>query len=94
MVELNPQVGKQLRAIAMSPEIVTNITFIRKGCDQKKKRLFQNKVLTLEETSRGRQILMLFQTDKLALLKESELNTLKALLNEYNKLKGENNKVL
>ena len=90
MVELNPQVGKQLRAIAMSPEIVTNITFVRKGCDEKKKKIFQHKVLTLEETSRGRQILMLFQTDRLALLKESELNTLKVLLDEYNKLKGEN----
>lgn len=89
MVELNPQVGKQLRAIAVSPEIVTNITFIRKGCDQKKKKIFQDKVLTLEETSRGRQILMLFQTDRLALLEESELNTLKALVDKYNKLKGE-----
>lgn len=87
MVELNPQVGRQLRILHTSPEIVNGVFFFHKNFDQKVKEIIVNEVLHLEETSYGQQVLMLFKVDRLIQFNASDLEPMKVLLQEYEDLK-------
>ncbi len=88
MAELNPQIGKQLRIIDSSDEIVWGISLFRKDIDEEIKEKIQKITYSLKERVRGRQVLMLFKFEDLVQLEESSLDTLKILLNEYEKLKA------
>ncbi len=90
MAELNPQVGKQLRIIDSSDEIVWGISLFHKDIDEEIKEKIQKITFSLKERIRGRQILMLFKFEDIVQLEESSLDTLKSLLNEYENLKQKN----
>ncbi|MEE9605157.1 MAG: PhnD/SsuA/transferrin family substrate-binding protein [Candidatus Scalindua sp.] len=90
MAELNPQVGKQLRIIDSSQEIVWGISLFHKDIDEKTKEKIKEITFSLKERVRGRQILMLFKFEDIVQLEESSLDTLKSLLNEYENLKQKN----
>jgi phosphonate transport system substrate-binding protein len=87
MAELNPQIGKQLRIIDSSEEIIWGMSLFHKDIDEKLKEKIQKITYSLKERIRGRQILMLFKFEDIAQLEESSLDTLKILLNEYKNLK-------
>jgi ABC-type phosphate/phosphonate transport system substrate-binding protein len=61
--ELNPQLQKELRVLAMSPEIVTSVFFFRPEYTSDIREKLDNALLTLHETASGRQVLMIFQGD-------------------------------
>lgn len=86
--ELNPQVGKKLRSIAASRELVNTVTFFRRGLrdDIKKKALEMSK--TLKNTARGRQIFLLFKMTDVATVSESDLEGVRRLLSEHGLLSG------
>ncbi len=88
MVDLNPQIGKRLKVISSSQEIIYGLNFFRKDFDDKIKEKIKRKSLGLKETVHGKQVLLLFKADAVIILKESDLETLKALLNEYEELKS------
>ncbi len=90
MAELNPQIGKQLRIIDSSDEIVWGISLFHKDIDEEIKEKIQKITFSLKERVRGRQILMLFKFEDIVQLEESSLDTLKSLLNEYENLKQKN----
>ncbi len=87
MVELNPQVGRRLKIMAASPEIMNNVSFFRRGYEERAKGLINSAIPNLKKNVQGQQILMLFNIDSIFQLKESDLNPLKSLLNEYDALK-------
>ncbi len=87
MVELNPQVGWRLKILHTSPEIVNGVFFFHKQIDQKAKEIIVKEVLNLEETTYGQQVLMLYKIDRLIQFKASDLDPMKALLQEYEDLK-------
>ena len=87
MAELNPQVGKQLRIIDSSEEIILGLSLFHKDIDEKLKEKVKKITYSLKERTRGRQILMLFKFEDIVQLEESNLDTLKVLLNEYKTLK-------
>lgn len=86
--ELNPQVSKKLKVLAVSPELVTAVTVFRKGCDEDLKKKVIHTSKTLKNDPRGKQVLLLFKVDDLSRLHESDLDSLKALVNEYDRLKA------
>ena len=87
MVELNPQLGKQLTILETSSEIVNNFSFIRRDYGKAQKEYLRQECFNIIQSPRGRQILALFQVDDLVPLKESDLETLKSLVHAYETLK-------
>ena len=86
MTELNPQVGEQLRPIAVSPSFVTAICFFSARCASPDKPKILNAILHFHESPRGQQILMLFQSGALAPLADSDLDSVRQLLAEHRRL--------
>jgi len=88
MAELNPQVGRQLKVIASSPEIVSTLSFFRKDYNKKTKVLIRNATANLVNTIDGKQLLTLFKLADIYLLKDSDLDSFRLLVNEYRQFKG------
>lgn len=88
MFELNPQLGRQLKIIASSPEIPHLIAFFRPDLSRRIKEFVLKEVTRLQDTPKGRQILTLFRIDGVLPAHESDLDTLRELLKEYNQLLG------
>ena len=89
MVALNPQVGRQLKVMASSPEMVCTVSFFRKDYSPKAKAVIRNGAVKLRDTAAGRQLLTLFKLTDIFLLKDSDLDSFRSLLNEYRQLKGD-----
>ena len=89
MAELNPQIGRQLKIIAASPEIVGAVSFFRKAYCAKTKAIVRNATVDLVDTAEGRQLLTMFKLADIYPLKDSDLDSFRSLLNEYRRLKGD-----
>lgn len=61
-VELNPQLGRELRAISTSPKVIPDGFWFRKDCDPEDRRAFQRSMLLLDTIPAGRQVLALYQS--------------------------------
>jgi ABC-type phosphate/phosphonate transport system substrate-binding protein len=88
MVELNPQVGTQLKVLASSPELYTSVCFFRRSCDEDLKQRARAMPRVLQETARGRQVFLLFKIEGILSIKESDLETTRKLVADYERLKG------
>jgi ABC-type phosphate/phosphonate transport system substrate-binding protein len=86
MIELNPQIKEKLRIISSSDELVEGVNFFRKDYDEHNKKIVLERSLSLKETARGKQILLLFKIEKVALIEEKDLDTVRSLLSEYERL--------
>jgi ABC-type phosphate/phosphonate transport system substrate-binding protein len=60
-VELNPQLGRELRTLAVSPTMFPTGFWSRKNCDEEDKRVFEQAMLRANTIPAGRQALALFQ---------------------------------
>lgn len=87
VAELNPQVEKELRWIALSPGYVTAVGCVREDYYAKNYPALRDHLELLHEDPQGRQILTLFRTGKLLPFKESYLATVEGLLEEHSKLR-------
>ena len=88
MTELNPQIGKKLKIIAASSDLIEFTSFFRSDYDKAYRDKIINRTLKLRESPRGKQILTLFNSDTLEQMHEADLETTKQLLSEYNRLRG------
>ena len=61
--ELNPQLRKELRVLATSPEVVPVMFFFRPGYTSPDMGALESAMLTLHESPAGQQVLTLFQGD-------------------------------
>jgi phosphonate transport system substrate-binding protein len=87
MVEINPQIGKQLKILKSSPgylRVVSSFT------SKFKKSKFSDKLLehltSLDNYAAGRQLFTLTKTAKIIPYKEEYLDNVKVLITDYNKL--------
>jgi ABC-type phosphate/phosphonate transport system substrate-binding protein len=87
MVEMNPQLGKDLKPILTSPEYLIGVGVFRKGLPGNFKERIINAAINLKKYARGKQVLLLFKMDDLEPLIESDLTSVKSLLAEYEQLK-------
>jgi ABC-type phosphate/phosphonate transport system substrate-binding protein len=85
MIELNPQIGKDLKIIAASPEIVQIVGFFRPGLNANIKKDLMRVVTHLQDSAVGRQVLTLFGIDGTLQASESDLDTLRTLMHESGK---------
>ncbi len=61
--ELNPQLRKQLRVLAVSPEVVPSLFFFRAGYTSSLRGQLELAIVALHETPAGQQVLTVFQSD-------------------------------
>ena len=65
MAELNPQLGKQLRVLAFSPALVPTAFYFRSACAPEIKNRMIAEVARIHDSIAGRQVLTVFQTERL-----------------------------
>jgi ABC-type phosphate/phosphonate transport system substrate-binding protein len=87
MAELNPQIGQKLKIIATSTGLTEIVNFMQKDLDEVIKEKIIQASIRLKETERGRQMLILFNTDGVIRASDEKLETAKQLVAEYEKLK-------
>lgn len=83
MVELNPQVGKQLAIIERSSAFANPVLFFHKLLPPDTKKLITETFLNFETSVYGQQFLLLHKIDRLIQFDPSDLDSLRELLQEY-----------
>ena len=92
MGELNPQVNRQLRVLASSPEFVPTGFFFRMGYPQAQQADCLAEFTRVHTSTDGQQILTVFQTDRLQEYPGSVLDSAFALVESHRRLlAGTNN---
>lgn len=89
MCELNPQIGRSLIPLEISPPYLASLICMRKDADEELKRKLGIAVSTLHESIDGSQVLMSFHVNKYELYEAGQLNNTKALLKRYQTLKAD-----
>jgi phosphonate transport system substrate-binding protein len=93
MGELNPQLKKQLQAIAVSPAVVPGMSCFRRGMPADVKQRLLNAAEGSHSKPSFRQLMALFKTDDLAQEPLSVLDSTRQLLASYHRLCSETNLV-
>ncbi|MBF0289763.1 MAG: PhnD/SsuA/transferrin family substrate-binding protein [SAR324 cluster bacterium] len=91
MAELNPQLRKKLKIIAMSPPVLTRISLFRKGLDESLKKFLIHEAQIMHTTAQGRQFLLLMQGDEVRIISQADIAPLETMLHEYHRQNPENN---
>ena len=86
MVELNPQLGEQLKILDASPIFVLGIVVFRKDFNEEYRKRIIKTALDFRKLSSGKQMLTLFKVDDFFPFHNSDLDTLIGLLEEYKHL--------
>lgn len=89
MVELNPQIGQQLKFLAVSPPVVPLIFGWRAGYDSPVRARVQMEIADWHTIPAGRQILTLFQVDSLKLIPVASLESSLELLAAHRRVLAE-----
>jgi ABC-type phosphate/phosphonate transport system substrate-binding protein len=88
MKEMNPQIGSRLQVLAMSPPLVTGILCINKRPISFREDLMQG-LRDLHKTPAGKQILMVFKSDRMKPLDSEDLERVRTLCAKYRLITGE-----
>jgi phosphonate transport system substrate-binding protein len=88
MVELNPQLGKELQILALSPCFLPGLIAFRKDLSPEIKTQLIDAALKLQTHPQGEQLLKLFKVDRFFSFKPADLNTIIELLQEYKRVQG------
>jgi hypothetical protein len=86
-VELNPQLAKSVRIMALSPELIPEVSAVRANVMSEAVDLYQKEVKSVHQSAGGKQILNLFQIDSLIEIQPSDLVGTRTLLAEYARLR-------
>lgn len=84
--EMNPQLGR-LRVLARSPPIIESVIAVPTEPHPLQKELIES-MLSLHEDPRGRQLLMVFKTDRLVPIQPGDLDSARELWRDYWRLSG------
>ncbi len=85
--ELNPQLRKELRILASSPDVIPNLFFFRAGYTSDVKDKLEAALVALHQTPAGQQVLTVFQCDSMEKRPSSCLEGTRRMLAEYDRLR-------
>jgi ABC-type phosphate/phosphonate transport system substrate-binding protein len=89
MTELNPQIGKKLKAIVSSPDFVDSVGFFSRNYPQAyKEKAIEGIMKGAKASKRAKQMMLLFNTDSMEVITGNQLDSVRTLLADYNRLKG------
>lgn len=93
MGELNPQLTKQLRALALSPQLVPHLTCFRIGFDPSLKEKIVAAITGAQGTAAGKQMMTIFGCDQVQERSLASLKGTRVLLEDYDRLHATAGKV-
>lgn len=85
--ELNPQVGKELTILAISPDIAGGVIVFRPDYTEEYKNKLTEILLKVQTDPQGRQLFKLFRIYRLIPFRPEYLETVEALLEEHTRLR-------
>jgi ABC-type phosphate/phosphonate transport system substrate-binding protein len=88
-IELNPQIGRELRVIGQIQGLAGGMIAIRKGLPEKLKHTINAVLKTLHEDTDGKQMFTMFQLNRLAPYRHEYLKHTEAMYAEHRKLKSQ-----
>ena len=88
VTEMNPQVGRQLRILAVSPVVVPAITCFRRNIDPMVRAEVLNTLDTLHANVSGQQVLTIFQSERVEAHDDSALESTRRLLADCARLEA------
>jgi len=83
MVEMNPQLGRELRVVETSPQIPINVICARPEAYEKFGDTLDESMRAMHDDPEGRQILSVFGVDRLIPFREESLDPVRALLHRH-----------
>lgn len=86
--ELNPQLRKDLKVLATSPELISNLVFFHPRYTGAARLQMEAAFLDLHSTPVGQQVLTIFQGSRMVKLPLSRLESTRQLLAAFERLKG------
>lgn len=87
-LELNPQLGRDLRALAISPKLVPIGIGFRRGCSAEGRKLLIDSILHVTTVTAGRQIVSLYQSQCFVVRPVSVMNSTMELVRRYEQIVG------
>jgi hypothetical protein len=84
--ELNPQISRQMRVLASSPNMVSTGFFFRAGYSKAQQDRLVGETVRVHTTAAGQQVLVVFQTERLEEHPASVLDSALALLERHGRL--------
>ncbi len=88
MVELNPQVGKKLRVVAESPELVASVGVFHPDYPQElRQRAIKGMSSDYMQHERGKQIILLFNVERMERISDHQFASVQRLIADHERLK-------
>jgi len=88
IIDLNPQIKKSLKVIFKRDNLINEMTFVRKDLDKNAKEIIKSRGLNYKSLPNGEQIFKIFKSFDSAVFKPSDLDGVKSLFKEYQRLKS------
>jgi ABC-type phosphate/phosphonate transport system substrate-binding protein len=88
MCELNPQLGRKLRVLAVSPKVIHSFLVFHRDCPPLFKARLKTAMLGIHESASGRQILTLWQCRRLVAADTSVLRGTLELMASYDRIRA------
>jgi ABC-type phosphate/phosphonate transport system substrate-binding protein len=88
-VELNPQVGRELRPLAVSPKVVPIAIAFRRGCSPMGRSLLIDAILRVASVTAGQQIITLYQSRGFIVRPVSVMSGTVELVRQFERLVGQ-----
>ena len=88
-VELNPQLGRDLRAVEVSPKIVPIAIAFRRGCNANGRKMLLDSMLTISNSMAGRQISALYQARGFVARPTSVMKSTVEMVRQFERLSGQ-----
>src|ERR1019366_2578668 len=86
--ELNPQLRKELKILAVSPAVVPALFFFPPGYTNTLRQQMESAILSMRKTPAGIQVLTVFQSDGMVQCPLASLDGTRQLLAEYERVKN------
>lgn len=85
-VELNPQLGRDLRPLAISPRIVPIAIAFRRGCSAEGRKALIDSILRVSSVAAGQQIVALYQSHGFIVRPTSVMNVTLEMIRHFERL--------
>jgi ABC-type phosphate/phosphonate transport system substrate-binding protein len=88
-VELNPQLGRDLRPVAVSPKIIPIAIGFRRNCNADGRKMLLDSMMRLSTTTAGQQISALYQAKEFVVRPTSVMKTTVEMVNQFERMSGQ-----
>ena len=88
-VELNPQLGRDLRVLAVSPRIIPIAIGFRRNCNAMGRKLLLDSMLNVTSTASGRQMAALYQANRFLQRPASVMKGTLEMIRQYERVSAQ-----